>query len=662
MKKNVQLILTLFIFTSINQIEAQNRFIARQATLSEQDHLKIEESLEEYEILTFDFVDINRLVKKNDKDIRLDLKISKDVDLELLLEENDLRSIDYKGIFTTDDGITEDNFQCNTYKGHIANSPSEKVRLTINKDELKGYIQLEDDYLFLENVSSFVDHRSEEMKLVAYRQSAIKLDPKKVCGVSALLESDYLKRASAWGVTQQATAIPGEEHWVVEVATEADAEWFDTFGANSNQEILGELNLVEGVYEDAFNMYFLVVFQNVWTNINTDPYASFNGNGIIDELTNEWENNRENVHRDLVLHFTDKDLGGLLGQAAGIGTLCSVPEDSYAFNTNYFATFYTVAHEIGHTLGGIHGDGQNCGGNNRTIMCQGDTTNNFVFSNASETRIGNYLDANGWDCLRGYIAVSGGHERVCDDRLTIFTLFDTNTPNTTVTWQTSSNLTVNGNSGNSIYVKATVSGSSTGWVQFTITSNTTGEQIQVRKDNIPIGPEPANFTISSFPSCASVNQVVTLVANITGVSYNWVVNGGTLLSGQGSQSINARMGSGGFMAVHCSVSGTEDCGGPLGTASTFIGSCFGFSSADSAVSIFPNPASDILNVELINEPADKSFSLEILNEFGVLVKQVASRTGAVTKINTEGLKDGIYYLKIIHQKGILVRRIFIQRS
>jgi len=105
MKKNVQLILTLFTFISINQVDAQNRFIARPASISDQDHLKIQESLKEFQILTFDFTEINRLVKRNESNIRLDLKISDKIDLGLLLEENDMRSSDYKGIFTSNEAI-----------------------------------------------------------------------------------------------------------------------------------------------------------------------------------------------------------------------------------------------------------------------------------------------------------------------------------------------------------------------------------------------------------------------------------------------------------------------------------------------------------------------------------------------------------------------------
>ena len=663
MKGNVPLILSLFVILSINQVDAQNRFIAHPASISDQDHSQIRESLNDYQILTFDFESINQFVKSDKANLRLDLKITDELDFELILEENDMRSPDYKGIVTTDDGIIEDIFECNTYKGYVRNNPSQAVRLSIASNQLKGFIKLKDDYLFLESISSFAGQNKEDHKLVVFRNSDVKPDPEKRCGVTALQESKYLESLKEMTPTQQ-LAIAGEEHWVVELATEADAEWFNMFGANSNQEILNELNLVEGVYENTFDLYFLVVFQNVWTNVATDPYVSNDALGILNEIRTEWENNRTNVHRDLVLHFTDKNvLGGVLGASVGIGTLCVSPEDSYVFSTDYFATFYTVAHEIGHTIGGLDNtDGENCNNLNRTIMCQGETTNNFVFSNASENRMNNFLDANAWGCLRGFIAVSGGHERVCDDRQTAFTLWDNNTPNTTVSWQTSSSLQVDGNSGNSIYVKATGPGSGIGWVQYTLTSNTTGEQVQIRRENIPIGPEPANFSISSFPSCANVNQVITLVANISNVTYNWNVNGGTILSGLGNQSIDVRMGSGGFMSAHCSVTGNEDCGGPAGISSTFIGPCFGFASADSAVNVFPNPASNTLNIELFNEPAGKSFSIEILDRFGVSIKRESSQTGGDTKINTGELSDGLYFLKIVNDKGILVRRIVIERG
>src|SRR5690606_16659513 len=92
---------------------------------------------------------------------------------------------------------------------------------------------------------------------------------------------------------------------------------------------------------------------------------------------------------------------------------------------------------------------------------------------------------------------------------------------------------------------------------------------------IQVGPEYADFDFYQYPSCISPNQVVTVVANVTQVDYDMTVNVGTIMNGQGTQSIDIMVVSGDYTAVHCYVSnGPEACGGPSGIASLYPMACF----------------------------------------------------------------------------------------
>jgi len=70
------------------------------------------------------------------------------------------------------------------------------------------------------------------------------------------------------------------------------------------------------------------------------------------------------------------------------------------------------------------------------------------------------------------------------------------------------------------------------------------------------------------------------------------------------------------------------------------------------VSLFPNPASDILNIKF-ESPLDGKLDITILDSHGRLVKiDVIEATMAEKQINLQDLSPGVYYLRLT--KGRLV--------
>lgn len=126
-----------------------------------------------------------------------------------------------------------------------------------------------------------------------------------------------------------------------------------------------------------------------------------------------------------------------------------------------------------------------------------------------------------------------------------------------VFWEASSNLSIPPKSVDRSVTVTKSGGNGLGYIQASATKN--GCTTTVRKQ-VQVGPEYANFSISAYPYCASPGEVVDFIAEIQNVNYNWTVNGGTLLGGQGTQFIYAQMVSE-TMAVHCAVTGTsaENC-------------------------------------------------------------------------------------------------------
>ncbi len=84
---------------------------------------------------------------------------------------------------------------------------------------------------------------------------------------------------------------------------------------------------------------------------------------------------------------------------------------------------------------------------------------------------------------------------------------------------------------------------------------------------------------------------------------------------------------------------------------------------DTQLELYPNPANqgEVIYFRLIGEKAFKS--LELLDAKGILQPvnvQRSSNKHGMTELNPEGLKPGVYILKVHHTNGVVVRKIFVR--
>lgn len=70
-----------------------------------------------------------------------------------------------------------------------------------------------------------------------------------------------------------------------------------------------------------------------------------------------------------------------------------------------------------------------------------------------------------------------------------------------------------------------------------------------------------------------------------------------------------------------------------------------------AVTIYPNPMNDVLNIEL----GDNQSDVEVYNSLGQMVKRIEMMSGDVT-INVEDLNAGIYFVKVNNSVTKIVKK------
>ena len=367
----------------------------KQGYATEAEYSILADNLLYYEILD--------LLKFDSEDFFVDAEL-----IELTIEvfgktyqmeivQNELRTYDYQRAI--DGNIFQTKLDpCQTFRGKVKGTEGE-VRFSIFKNGISGFFQLEDQKIFLERPLKLKLQDRELSTIIAYYEKDAIVESGSYCGVTTEHERKYVE----WISKTLQNNLESESCKFLKIATDADYAFYQIYGSSTNAEILNIINIVEGLYVSAFNVYLRISFQNIWTSNDPytgDPLTPTGAELLVSELRDYWNSNFTHVIRDVVHLFTGVNpyVGGVAGRVYDIGTICVSPKDSYGFSREMFLIFLVTAHEFGHNFGGIHSDGENCGPYIGSVMCPSLGEVPMYFSAASTTRISNFINSNG-NCL-----------------------------------------------------------------------------------------------------------------------------------------------------------------------------------------------------------------------------------------------------------------------
>lgn len=145
-----------------------------------------------------------------------------------------------------------------------------------------------------------------------------------------------------------------------------------------------------------------------------------------------------------------------------------------------------------------------------------------------------------------------------------------------------------------------------------------------------------------------------------GNTYSWNVTGGTIIAGSGTHQVTVQWGIPGTGTLEV----TEDNGTCLAVSEIFevvIDECtFIEEIARAALKIYPNPASDILNVKINGLPYAGTFEIRIVNNLGVTMDMRIPATGEnVQTLNISSLKSGLYFIQLVDGESVLAFQKFM---
>jgi hypothetical protein len=330
-------------------------------------------------------------------------------DFQFVLTPHDLRGINYRAVETTDSGERElPSAAVTTYRGKLSDDADSEVRLTVTDRNFEGFIYTGGERFFVTQAANF-SKRAQRNDVIVYGEGDLiktidlsnDVETQGVENKDIEAKIDFgldLLKGYIYGAdeTPEVSAAAAAEVRVVEVATDADYQWVTQAGGASaaNSEILGILNLVDGIYRRDLSLSVTVTFQNAWSS--SDPYSTVSSSALLDAFLNYWNANypRAQYPRDTAHLFTGKF--GNQGIAYQ-GVICRSPTYSYGLTARSGSVNHLItAHEIGHNLNAEHvATSTTCP---NSIMNPTLTSSTASFCQTSKTQVQNYVAANS-SCL-----------------------------------------------------------------------------------------------------------------------------------------------------------------------------------------------------------------------------------------------------------------------
>ncbi|WP_318310089.1 zinc-dependent metalloprotease [Flagellimonas crocea] len=444
--KKITLAFSLFMILSI--AHAQNNFQLKKIPLDDKNIEKLNGLFTNYEVLDLDLVSFDRKISSSLIETEVSWAVEEGKQYNMKIHPKAILSNKVEMGIVTKDGFTPyKQSKIKTYSGYL--DDNNYVRLTVDEDFIYGIIKNENSVTVIEQLKYLLEDKSiSPDKIVLYELDNLK-DLDGICTTDETLAVKNLD--SEMDLSQNSYVPPCD---VLEVAVDADATYFNKYGLNTYPRIQGIFNNFQDEYANTFNIQIVLVAQQI--NL-TGAYSSTNSATIISEIQSVWTTGtRISIGRDLVHHFTAKNLGGNLGRASGIGDICDIRSCSYTKDRT--DEFLTTAHEIGHNLGGLHGDAVSCNTTNASVMCQGQKRDPVYWSNASQNRINNFIDTQ--NCINNNIddIYLQGPDQICIGETKTYSIQNLINQGVT-TWSVPSYMTILSQNNNVVTVRKDGGGS-----------------------------------------------------------------------------------------------------------------------------------------------------------------------------------------------------------
>jgi len=290
---------------------------------------------------------------------------------DLKFSPNDLRSSDYVAQEIGADGTGHKlpKAPVNTFRASVEDHPGAQARMSLGVNGPEGAIITGTDKYFIQAART-LSKTAQADEFVFYSAADV-TETSAECGVTLADEvaaQEELQSAPAEDeITGALSSVtPISPLAVARIATDADAEYVNGLGgsAAARDRILQIMNVVDGIYQVEVGIVLQIVFQNFWTDENSDPYTQTDAGNRLGEFRNHWNGRQDGGFgnlRSLAHLWTGIDLDASTIGIASLAVVCRSPASAYGLSQRFpltglsdSRTFLLTAHEIGHNFAAVH--------------------------------------------------------------------------------------------------------------------------------------------------------------------------------------------------------------------------------------------------------------------------------------------------------------------
>ncbi len=284
----------------------------------------------------------------------------------LTLWPHSLRAEDFKLLVQGPDGELREVEPppIRTYRGVVDGLANSRVAASIIDGEMSAMLVLPDDTLWgIQPLRSIEPGAAPETHLI-YRAEDWRPAEEYSCGTDETpLPSPSVPSAPARATTHVK---------VTEIAIDADVEFVRSRNIGSAQRAVTDIetvmNTVEAIYERQLDIAYEIT-AIVIRAAEPDPYSSTDPAELLGQVRQEWNRRLRHIRRDVTHLMTGKNLRGNVIGIALLRTICTRSQayglSQSVFTSDLIRRACLTAHELGHSWGAVHCDGDaDCG-----IMC-----------------------------------------------------------------------------------------------------------------------------------------------------------------------------------------------------------------------------------------------------------------------------------------------------
>ncbi len=343
--------------------------------------LEVQQVLREWRVYRINPAEVQRLLAEKPENASLTLRLGERYEWALQLQPSRILAPGYFLQVAGGNGTEMLRHRRDiAFRGYEAKHRG-KVRLTVDKDFLYGFVEAEGERYYLEPLWYHSPEVARDLFLVYPMSAVIRRHDHGTCMLLAAEEHEHHMEKYS-GDRPEASGC-----YEIEIAIASDKSMFLKYGSVGAVEArnIGIINNVQGDYTGVFNhdIEFVIVTQFVVTG--TDPWtSSTNAGELLASFRNWGNNNGFGVPFDNGELWTNRNFDGNTIGIAYLNGMCN--SNKYHclqdFSTNPELLRCLTSHEIGHNMSANHDptSGGSCPPN--YIMCPFVSTSNTWSTNS----------------------------------------------------------------------------------------------------------------------------------------------------------------------------------------------------------------------------------------------------------------------------------------